>query len=79
METMQLKTQRGATMRLSLCASVVICGLAVPALGQQGAPAAVPVGTVMAERKPIAKTFDFVGRVEAVNLSWAKAKQWNWS
>jgi membrane fusion protein, multidrug efflux system len=54
-------------MRLFLCASLVICELAVPALGQQGAPAAVPIGTVMAERKPIAKSFDFVGRVEAVN------------
>jgi membrane fusion protein (multidrug efflux system) len=34
---------------------------------QQAAPPAVAVGTVKAERKPITKTLDFVGRVEAVN------------
>ena len=38
--------------------------LAVPAHAQQGAP---PVGTVYAERKPIAQTRDFVGRIEAVD------------
>jgi membrane fusion protein (multidrug efflux system) len=54
-------------MRLTLCLALVICGLAMAAFGQQGAPAAVPVGTITAERKAIAKTFDFVGRVEAVN------------
>ena len=31
---------------------------------QQQAPAVVPVGTVQAEHKPIAKTKNFVGRVE---------------
>jgi membrane fusion protein (multidrug efflux system) len=40
--------------------------LVAPAVAQQGAPAAA-VGTVAAERKPIAKTLDFVGRVEATN------------
>ena len=33
----------------------------------KGEPAAVVVGTVYAERKPIAKTADFVGRIEAIN------------
>jgi membrane fusion protein, multidrug efflux system len=54
-------------MRLAICSGFVICALAAPALGQQPAPAAIPVGTVMAARKPIAKSLDFVGRVEAVN------------
>jgi membrane fusion protein (multidrug efflux system) len=39
----------------------------MPAFGQQRAPATTPVGTIMAERKAVAETFDFVGRVEAVD------------
>jgi len=59
-------------MRLAFCSSLMLCVLALPALGQQatgqqGAPATVPVGTVAAERKAIAKTLDFVGRVEGIN------------
>jgi membrane fusion protein, multidrug efflux system len=46
-------------------AAVMIASLSLPALAQQ--PAAIPVGTVQAERRPIEKTLDFVGRVEAVN------------
>jgi len=61
-------------MRAVLFAGVVICGLAVPVFGQQGAPAAVPVGTVMAERKAIAETFNFVGRVEAINRVQIQAR-----
>jgi membrane fusion protein (multidrug efflux system) len=34
---------------------------------QEQTPAMVPVGTVQAEHKPIAKTKNFVGRVEAIN------------
>lgn len=37
------------------------------ALAQQPAPSAVPVGTVMAEKRAITQTADFVGRIEAVN------------
>src|SRR6185369_14125645 len=41
--------------------------LVASAAAQQPAPAAaVPVGTVAAARKPIAKTADFVGRIQAV-------------
>jgi len=41
--------------------------LVASASAQQAAPAAaVPVGTVAAARKPIAKTADFVGRIQAV-------------
>jgi membrane fusion protein (multidrug efflux system) len=54
-------------MHKALYWSMVLCALVAPAYGQQGAPTAVPVGIVAAERKPISKTADFVGRVEAVN------------
>jgi membrane fusion protein (multidrug efflux system) len=61
-------------MRIAIGAIVVICGLGLPADAQQGAPAAVSVGTVAAERKPIAQSLDFVGRVEAVNRVEIKAR-----
>jgi membrane fusion protein, multidrug efflux system len=54
-------------MRVLIAAAVLICGFAVPAFAQQPAPAAVPVGTVIAQRKPIAKTADFVGRIQAID------------
>jgi membrane fusion protein (multidrug efflux system) len=41
--------------------------VALPALAQQPAPTTVPVGVVKAELKPISKTKDFVGRVEAID------------
>ncbi len=44
--------------------------VAVPAAAQQ----AVPVGTVYAERKPIAQSRDFVGRVEAVGRVSVQAR-----
>jgi membrane fusion protein (multidrug efflux system) len=45
-----------------------------PALAQQGTPTAVPVGTVTAERKPISKSLDFVGRIAAINRVEIKAR-----
>jgi membrane fusion protein (multidrug efflux system) len=39
----------------------------VAAHAQQAPAAAVPVGTVPAERKPVSNTADFVGRVQAIN------------
>jgi membrane fusion protein (multidrug efflux system) len=65
-------------MRLTICAAVLICGLALPApvlaQAQQQAPAATPVGVVKAEKKAIAKLFDFVGRVEAINRVEVRAR-----
>ncbi|MBV9970582.1 MAG: efflux RND transporter periplasmic adaptor subunit [Xanthobacteraceae bacterium] len=49
-------------------------GLVLPASAQQQQPAAVPVGVVKAERKPIADTLDFVGRVDAINRVEIKAR-----
>ena len=65
---------RETHMRGVLCAAILMCGLAVPALAQQKEPGAVTVGTVYAERKPIAKTLDFVGRVAAVNRVEIRAR-----
>src|SRR6516164_1447116 len=48
--------------------------LALPAYGQQKAPDAVAVGTVIVERKPIEKSLDFVGRVEATDHVEIKAR-----
>lgn len=42
-------------------------GLVTSTLAQQPAPAAVPVGTVAAEKRAITQSADFVGRIEAVN------------
>lgn len=44
------------------------------ALAQQPAPAAIPVGTVMAEKRAITQTADFVGRIEAVNRVDVRAR-----
>jgi len=59
--------QINAAVRTALGAVVLAGGLAGSAAAQQPAPAVVPVGTVPAERQPIARTVDFVGRVQAIN------------
>ncbi|HXW25041.1 MAG TPA: efflux RND transporter periplasmic adaptor subunit [Xanthobacteraceae bacterium] len=59
-------------MRLAFCAALVL-SVALPAHAQQQ-PQAVPVGVVKAERKPIAASLDFVGRVEAINKVEVKAR-----
>lgn len=41
---------------------------------QQPAPAAVPVGTVLAEKRAITQSADFVGRIEAVNRVEIRAR-----
>jgi membrane fusion protein (multidrug efflux system) len=58
---------RGTAMRALIVAAVLISGFAASAFAQQPAPGAVPVGTVAAERKPITKTVDFVGRIQAID------------
>jgi membrane fusion protein, multidrug efflux system len=49
-----------------------VCAYALPA-HSEGA-AAVPVGVVQAELRPIAKTLDFVGRVDAINRVEIRAR-----
>jgi membrane fusion protein, multidrug efflux system len=48
--------------------------LSVPAAAQQQAPAALPVGAVKAELRPISKAGEFVGRVEAVSRVEIRAR-----
>ena len=52
----------------------VALGLGTTALAQQPAPTAVPVGTVMAEKRAVTQTADFVGRIEAVNRVDVRAR-----
>jgi membrane fusion protein, multidrug efflux system len=56
-----------ATVRTAVGAGLAICASIVSSPAQQQASAVVPVGTIPAEHRPIAKTKDFVGRVEAIN------------
>jgi membrane fusion protein (multidrug efflux system) len=60
-------------MRQALCTTFVILALNHPAFAQQPSPA-VPVGVAKAERKPIAKAGDFVGRVEALSRVEIRAR-----
>jgi membrane fusion protein (multidrug efflux system) len=53
-------------MRATWLLVFILC-LASQAHAQQGAPAAIPVSTVSAEKQPISKGLDFVGRIEAIN------------
>src|SRR5947209_143096 len=61
-------------MRIVVCLVLGICGFALPAEAQQQPAQATPVGVVTAERKPIAKGLDFVGRVEAIERVEIKAR-----
>lgn len=53
-------------MRVLLYSTILAAGLAGPAVAQQAAPAAVPVGTMQAVKKPIAKSLDLVGRIDGI-------------
>lgn len=55
----------------AICVLVLLTSFVNPALAQ---PSAVPVGTVKAERKAVAKALDFVGRIEAVNRVDVRAR-----
>jgi membrane fusion protein (multidrug efflux system) len=61
---------------MRVVAYVMIAALAFvgPSQAQQAQPTAIPVGTVKAERKPISRTLDFVGRVEAIDRVQVRAR-----
>ena len=61
-------------MRLLICGLVFLSSLPLPAVAQQGGSAPIAVGTVMAERRPITQSREFVGRVEAVNRVEVRAR-----
>jgi membrane fusion protein, multidrug efflux system len=76
-----LAAEGGTTMRVTACVFLVTCGLYAPTMARaEQAPAAgqgqvaVPVGVVTAERKPVTKGLEFVGRVDAVNRVEVKAR-----
>jgi membrane fusion protein, multidrug efflux system len=52
-------------MRYAVCLPLLMA--ISPSFAQQPAPAAIPVTTVIAEARPVAKTKDFVGRIEAID------------
>lgn len=62
-------TGRELIMRAGILAIILACGIITAGHAQQSQspPAAVPVGTVQAARKPVSQTADFVGRVQAIN------------
>src|SRR5262245_21389792 len=61
-------------MRLVVPAFFLLVTISLPAHGQQPAPATVPVGTVVAEKKAITPALEFVGRVEAINRVEVRAR-----
>ena len=60
-------------MRRTLCIAFIVLALSYPAIAEQPTTA-VPVGVVRAERKPIVKAGDFVGRVEATSRVEIRAR-----
>jgi membrane fusion protein, multidrug efflux system len=70
-------TERGgvSAMHKILMTVFFFCGISSQAFAQSSpAPAAVAVGIVTAERKPVTKSLDFVGRVEAIQRVEVKAR-----
>jgi membrane fusion protein, multidrug efflux system len=61
-------------MRQVLCAALVVFALYSPAYAQQQPPTAVPVGVVKTERRPIAQSGEYVGRVEAISRVEIRAR-----
>ena len=61
-------------MKRTILVMLALCATGLPAEAQQGAPSTVPVGTVSAELKPIARATDFVGRVEAIQRVEVRAR-----
>lgn len=61
-------------LRVLGCVLGIAGGLIRPATAQSDSVAAVPVGTVVAQRRPIDQALDFVGRVEAVGRVEVRAR-----
>ena len=61
-------------MRHTMGLALLVCGWVSGVNAQEPQPAVVPVGTVVASRRPIAETGDFVGRIEAINRGEVNAR-----
>ena len=59
-------------MRATMWAALLTCALVPPAHSKSAAPATV--GVAIADKRPIARTIDFVGRVEAINRVEVRAR-----
>jgi membrane fusion protein (multidrug efflux system) len=70
---MPFDSHRGSIIRGGACAVVLALTIA-PAIIANAQQGAVAVGTVYAEKRPIAQTRDFVGRVEAINRVEVRAR-----
>ena len=61
-------------MRLYIYATALFCLLGMAPQGSAQQPTAIPVGTVAAERRPITRATEFVGRVEAIERVQLRAR-----
>src|SRR5262245_60377950 len=61
-------------MRYRLWPTLLFAAISGPISAQQPAPQAVPVTTVAAQKKPITKSKDFVGRIEAIQRVEVRAR-----
>jgi membrane fusion protein, multidrug efflux system len=61
-------------MRLFNLIAAVLCLLAVSPGARSQQPTSIPVETILAERQPITRTTDFVGRVEAIERVEVRAR-----
>src|SRR6266478_8046035 len=64
----------GPDMRQVFCTILIVFALSSPTVAQQQPPAAVPVGVVKTERRPIAQSGEYVGRVEAISRVEIRAR-----
>lgn len=61
-------------MRNPTFAALAFCAFLLPAQAQQNESASISVGVASAERKPVARSLDFVGRVEAIERVEIRAR-----
>jgi membrane fusion protein, multidrug efflux system len=61
-------------MRAVIWAAALILALVPSGYSQPSGPSAIPVSVVTAERRPVSKSADFVGRVQAINRVEIRAR-----
>src|SRR3954471_1491846 len=66
--------RREGRMRLFNLIAAVLCLLALSPGARSQQPTSIPVETILAERQPITRTTDFVGRVEAIERVEVRAR-----
>src|SRR3954464_5160497 len=65
---------RRSRMRAQICASAIICLVAVTTPAPAQKQTAIPVGALAAERRPVTRASEFVGRVEAIGRVEIRAR-----